>query len=86
LASWFQDCGIPVDGVITQGVHDQKRYEQDQKCKLEKNPKWFGIDLHFDDLDELAEQERICKIDPLDSFWTDRVKQHINKTLTKKSA
>jgi hypothetical protein len=79
LDSWFQDCGIPVDGVINQVVHDQKRDEQNQKCKLEKNPEWFGIDLHFDDSEELAEQERIHKIDPLDSSWTDRVKQCINE-------
>ena len=79
IASWFQECGIPVDGVINQIVHDQKRNEHDPKCQLDKNPKWFEIDLHFDDLDELAEQECICKIDPLDSFWTDRVKQYINE-------
>ena len=79
LDSWFQDCGIPVDGVINQIVHDQKRNEQDPKCQLEKNPKWFGIDLHFDDLLELAEQERIYKIDPKDYSWTDKVKQHINE-------
>jgi len=77
LGSWFQDCGISVDGVINQIVHDRKREEQNQKCQLEKNPEWFGIDLHFDDSDELAEQERICKIDPLDSSWTDRVKLYI---------
>ena len=79
IASWFQDCGISVDGVINQIVHDQKRDEQDPKCQLEKNPKWFGIDLHFDDLDGLAEQQCIYKIDPVDSFWTDRVKQLIIK-------
>ena len=78
LKTWFHDCGIPVDGVIDQIVHDQKRYEQDRTCILDKNPEWFGIDLHFDDLDELAEQERINKIDPLDSSWTDTVKQLIN--------
>ena len=88
LDSWFQDCGIPVDGVINQFVHEQKRNEQDLKCKLEKNPKWFGIDLHFDDLDELAEQEGIYRIDPLDASWTYKVKQYIvekNKTLSKRS-
>jgi len=81
LDSWFQECGIPVDGVIDQIVHDQKRHEQDQTCKLEKNPKWFGIDLHFDDLDELSKQERIYKIDPLDSSWVDSVKLCINKKI-----
>ena len=85
LDSWFQDCGIPVDGVINQIVHEQKRSEQDQKCILEKNPKWFGIDLHFDDLDELAEQEGIYKIDTLDFSWTDRVKQQINEKLNTRS-
>ena len=79
LESWFQDCAIPVDGVINQIVHEQKRNEQDLKCKLEKNPEWFGVDLHFDDLDELAEQEGIYKIDPLDSSWTDKVKQFIDE-------
>jgi hypothetical protein len=79
IASWFLDCGIPVDGVINQIVHDQKRNEQNLKCQIEKNPKWFGIDLHFDDLDELAEQESIYKIDPVDSSWADKVKQHINE-------
>jgi hypothetical protein len=84
IVSWFQDCGISVDGVINQIVHDQKRNEQDPKCEIEKNPKWFRIDLHFDDLDELAKQERIYKIDPLDSAWTDKVKKYINeKTKTK---
>jgi hypothetical protein len=84
IASWFQNCGIPVDGVINQIVHDQKRNAQDPKCDLEKNPKWFGIDLHFDDLDELAKQGRIYKIDPLDFAWTDKVKKYINeKTKTK---
>ena len=78
LEAWFQECGLPVDVVIDQIVHDQKRSEQDPKCKLEKNPEWFGIDLHFDDLDELANQKRICKINPLDASWTDKVKQYIN--------
>jgi hypothetical protein len=78
IAFWFNDCGIPVDGVINQIIHEQKRNEQDPRCELEKNPKWFGIDLHFDDFDELAAQERIYKIDPRDSFWTEKVKQHIN--------
>lgn len=74
--------------MINQIVHDEKRYEQDKSCKLEKNPKWFGIDIHFDDLDELAEQEDIYRIDPLDASWTDKVKQYIvekNKTLSKRS-
>ena len=88
LESWFQNCGIPVDDVINQFAHEQKRNEQDRKCTLGKNPEWFGIDMHFDDLDELAEQERIYYIDPLDSSWTDKVKQYIdekNKMLTKRS-
>ena len=79
IASWFQDCGIPVDGVVNQAVHDQKSNEQDPIGGFEKNPSRFGIDLHFDDVDDFAEQERIYKIDPLDSFWTDRVKQQINE-------
>ena len=79
LESWFKDCGIPVDGVIDQIVHEQKRNEEDRMIKLEKNPEWFGIDLHFDDLDELAGQEGVCKIDPLDASWTDTVKQYIKK-------
>jgi hypothetical protein len=78
LYSWFLDCGIPVDGVIDQIVHEQKRNGKDRTYKLEKNPKWFGIDLHFDDLDELAGQEGICKIDPFDSAWTNTVKLCIN--------
>ena len=85
LNSWFHDCGIPVDGIITQIIHDEKKYEQDRSCTQEKNPEWFGIDLHFDDLDELARQECICKIDPLDSVWTDRVKHFINEKPIKKS-
>jgi hypothetical protein len=79
LESWFLDCGIPVDGVINQIVHDEKRFELDKNCKLEKNPKWFGIDLHFDDLDELAEQDGICKIEPFDASWIDKVKQYIDE-------
>jgi hypothetical protein len=78
LKSWFKDCGIPVDGVIDQIVHEQKRNEKDRMYKLEKNPGWFGIDLHFDDLDELADQEGVCKIDSLDASWTDKVIQYIN--------
>lgn len=79
LDSWFQDCGIPVDGVINQVVHDEKRNEQGRMSALGKNPEWFGIDLHFDDLDELAEQKGVCKIDPLDASWTDTAKQYINE-------
>jgi hypothetical protein len=81
LESWFQNCGIPVDGVINQIIHEQKRNEQGRKytCTPGKNPEWFGIDMHFDDLDELAEQERIYYIDPLDSSWTDKVKQYIDE-------
>ena len=78
LESWFQNCGIPVDDVINQFAHEQKRNEQGRKCTLGKNPEWFKIDMHFDDLDELAEQERIYYIDPLDSSWTDKVKQYID--------
>jgi hypothetical protein len=79
LESWFQNCGIPVDGVINQFAHEQKRNEQDLRCKFEKNPKWFRIDMHFDDLEELAEQERIYYIDPLDSSWTDKIKKYIEE-------
>jgi phosphoserine phosphatase len=79
LESWFQNCGIPVDGVINQFAHEQKRNEQDKQCRLEKNPKLFGIDLHFDDSSDLAEQEGVYKIDATDPFWTDTVKQYINE-------
>ena len=78
LKAWFEECGMPVDAVIDQIIHDQKRSEKDQRCTLEKKLEWFGIDLHFDDLDELAEQVHICKIDSLDSSWTDTVKHCIN--------
>jgi hypothetical protein len=80
LECWFKDCGIPINGVIDQIVHEQKRNAKGRMYKLEKNPKWFGIDLHFDDLDELVVQEGICKINPFDSAWTDTVKQFIKET------
>jgi hypothetical protein len=79
IASWFQDCGIPVDGVINQDVHDQKRDEQDLIGEFEKKPSRFRIDLHFDDYDDFAEKERIYGIDPKDSSWTDKVKKHIKE-------
>ena len=78
LETWFNECGIPVDKVINQIIHDEKKFERDKSFKPDKNPDWFGIDMHFDDLDSLAEQEKIYKIDPLDSDWVNKVKSYIN--------
>lgn len=78
LKRWFDECGIPVDKVINQVLHDEKKLENDCNLTPEKNPNWFDIDMHFDDSDELAQQGNVYKVDPLDLNWVEQVKQYIN--------
>ena len=50
-----------------------------KSVNLKRVQNGLGIDLHFDDLEDLAEQRGIYRIDPLDAFWTDKVKKYIDK-------
>ncbi len=79
LARWFTACRLPVDEVINQIKHDEKRFELDPRVRVDKNPAWFDIDLHFDDLIELSSDSRIEIIDPSDSEWVARVMQIVGQ-------
>ena len=77
LSDWFFECGIPVDKVINQVVHDEMRMKKGAGIRTQKVPLWFEIDMHFDDLDELADEERIYQVLPNDEYWVETVKKFV---------
>lgn len=78
LHTWFSACGIPVDGIINQSRHDDTRFREDPGFKKPKNPTWFGIDLHVDDLD-LGAELRGLRVSPSDESWAEKVVHAIHR-------
>ena len=77
LTDWFTHCNIPVDQAINQVLHDEARMKLDPRNRVQKFPPWFEIDMHFDDLDELASVDNIFQVLPTDDNWVETIKNYI---------
>jgi len=79
LRRWFASIGIPLEGVVNQDVHDGllRRWDSPSYPPSKYPPK-FGIDLHIDDSEGVAEEGKqyrfdVLVISPNDLDWTQRV-------------
>ena len=74
LSGWFGSLGIPISGVVNQQRHDHVVGRRGPS----KYPPAFGIDLHIDDSEGVAEEGRrhgfrVVVVAPEDGAWTVRV-------------
>jgi hypothetical protein len=74
LQGWFRSFGVPIYGVVNQQRHERVVGRQGPS----KYPPAFGIDLHVDDSEGVAEEGRqhrfdVVVISPTDSEWVMRV-------------
>jgi hypothetical protein len=78
LRGWFRSFGIPIFGVVNQPRHERVVGRQGPS----KYPPAFGIDLHVDDSEGVAEegmQHRfsVVVIPPTDLDWVARVREAV---------
>jgi hypothetical protein len=74
LRGWFRCLGVPVDGVVNQVRHERTVGRRGPS----KYPPAFGIDLHVDDSEGVAEEGRrhgfaVLVVAPDDPDWVGRV-------------
>ena len=74
LKSWFGSCGIQIEGVINQTVHEQKIGVRGPS----KYPPAFGIDLHVDDspgvaMEGVDHRFEVLVVAPDDPDWATRI-------------
>jgi hypothetical protein len=74
LRRWFESFGVAISGVVNQQRHEQVVGRQGPS----KYPPAFGIDLHVDDSEGVAEEGRrhrfrVVVVSPDDPNWADRV-------------
>jgi hypothetical protein len=82
LRRWFASFGIPIHGVVNQYRHEKAVGRQGPS----KYPPGFGIDLHVDDSDGVAEEGRrhhfrVLIVSPDDPQWTARVLEAVDSAL-----
>jgi hypothetical protein len=80
LRGWFRGIGIRLGGVVNQDRHERllKRFQFGNEYPPSKFPSAYGIDLHIDDSEGVAEEGRrfgfrVLVIDPKDLDWTAKV-------------
>ncbi len=76
---WLRCHGVHVSRVINQDVHDFHLRRNERERPPSKNPAAFGIALHVDDSEGVAEEGRrygfsVVVVDPLDGAWADKVR------------
>jgi hypothetical protein len=74
LRGWFRSFGVPIYGVVNQQRHERVVGRQGPS----KYPPAFGIDLHVDDSEGVAEEGKrhrfnVLVISPADEDWVVRV-------------
>ena len=74
LRGWFRAFGVELSGVVNQAHHDRRNGRRGPS----KFPPAFGIDLHVDDSEGVAEEGRrhgfdVVVVSPNDLEWTARV-------------
>jgi hypothetical protein len=76
---WWLWChGIRVRRVINQDVHERHLFHDRRERHPSKNPRAFGIDLHVDDSEGVAEEGRkhgfeVVVVSPTDPDWAEKV-------------
>lgn len=79
LRGWFKCFGVSLVDVVNQDVHDRVVQKSHFAGYVpSKYPPAFGIDLHIDDSEGVAEEGRmhgfrVVVVSPTDAAWTDRV-------------
>lgn len=79
LHGWFAAFGVTLSGVVNQSRHDREVGRRGPS----KLPSAFGIDLHVDDSEGVAEEGRrhgfdVIVIAPKDVQWTARVLEAVD--------
>ncbi len=74
LRGWFGSFGVPISGVVNQDRHERVVGRQGPS----KYPPAFGINLHVDDSEGVAEEGRrhgfpVIVVNPEDAEWVARV-------------
>ena len=74
LRGWFRDFGVPICGVVNQQRHERVVGRQGPS----KYPPAFGIDLHIDDSEGVAEEGKrhrfgVVVVSPTDLQWGIRI-------------
>ncbi len=74
LRGWFRSFGVPIYGVVNQHRHERVVGRQGPS----KYPPAFGIDLHVDDSEGVAEEGKrhrfgVVVVAPADREWVARV-------------
>jgi hypothetical protein len=64
--------------VVNQTIHEQHLFHNPRERRPSKNPAAFGIDLHVDDSEGVAEEGRrhgfaVVVVSPSDEEWTAKV-------------
>jgi hypothetical protein len=82
LRGWFRSFGIPIRDVVNQDRHEQVVGLRGPS----KYPPAFGIDLHVDDSEGVAEEGRshgfdVVVVSPGDLDWTARVLRAVDARL-----
>jgi hypothetical protein len=85
LRGWFRSFGIPLEGVVNQGLHERemRRYGS-SFYPPSKYPPAFGIDLHVDDSEGVAIEGkkfnfRVLVVSPDDPNWTTRIMDYVDR-------
>ncbi|OWK37733.1 hypothetical protein [Fimbriiglobus ruber] len=80
LRSWFRTFGVGIGGVVNQHRHERAVGRRGPS----KFPPAFGIDLHVDDSEGVAEEGRrhrfnVLVVSPRDPNWTARVLEAVRR-------
>jgi hypothetical protein len=85
LRRWFACLGVPLEGVVNQYRHERVlRGSADLSYHCpSKYPPAFGIDLHVDDSEGVAQEGkkhhfRVLVVSPEDPDWTSRVLEAVD--------
>ena len=83
LRGWFGSFSVPISGVVNQRRHDRVVGRRGPS----KNPSTFGIKMHVDDSEGVAEEGRrygfeVVVVVPEDPDWTVRVLRAIETRST----
>jgi len=80
LRGWFSTIGVHLGGIVNQARHERliRRSHFGHEYPPSKYPRAFGIDLHVDDSNGVAEEGRqfgfrVLVIAPDDPDWTAKV-------------
>jgi hypothetical protein len=78
LRWWFRTFGVRLEGAVNQDTHEKLQLPTGPFYPPSKYPPAFGIDLHIDDSEGVAEEGRrfhfdVLVVSPRDVEWTSRI-------------